>query len=243
MSNQLEKLKGLFLRSKIIAILVLVAVILIATGDLLDSIQMIKSLVFPIRGESAVDSTTHILPEEPKPHNDSGYVEPKFESEPKENHEEPKPNFQKVIAVLIREKIDAAFDDELGYYFSSKLKTPEHKIIPVTQLEKVFKAKSRFNIIYENGLLHSHRSQDYQGFLLLGIKERYFRSSEEHEGLVVADVTIRFNVISLSTGELINSFSMSSRKPGVSERQAYQYAIDDLKSDYSALTNSIERTN
>jgi hypothetical protein len=192
---------------------------------------------------SAVNSTTSNISVESKSYRDSAYVESKFESTPNKSSEEKKTNVQKVIAVLIREKTDAAFDDELGSYFSSMLKVPEHKRISVTQLEKVFKTKSKFNTIYENGLLHNQRSQDYQGFLLLGIKEKYFRPSDVSGDLVVADVTIRFNVISLPTGELIKSFSMSSRKPGVSERQAYQYAIDELRSDSTALINSIQQAN
>jgi len=192
---------------------------------------------------SAVNSTTSNISVESKSHHDSGYVKSKFESTPNNNSEERKTNGQKVIAVLIREKIDATFDDELGHYFSSKLREPGNKGISVTQLEKVFKVKSDFDSIYKNGLLHNLQSQDYQGFLLLGIKEKYFRPSNVSDDLVVAEVTVRFSVISLSTGDLIDSFSMNSRKPGVSERQAYQYAIDDLKSDYSAITNSIQQAN
>lgn len=192
---------------------------------------------------SIVNITESNVSAESKSYRDSGYIEPKADPKPIEKDDKPKSNFQRGIAVLIREKIDGEFDYVLGHYFSSKLEELGIKEISVTQLEKLFEAKSKFNSIYEDGLLHNQQSHDYQGFLFLGILEKHFKPSDVIDGSITADVTIQFRVISLSTGDLIDSFFVNSHKPGVTERQAYENAIDALKSDYTSLTNSIQNAN
>jgi hypothetical protein len=149
-----------------------------------------------------------------------------FSNSPPNSTESIKKNSLSILIVEDVKKINW----DLTHRMASLLKKSGREVITSPVLNDTFVLSGEFEQIYNGSKIQIERLGERipTALLILGKQNTIYFKDPDYEGLITADITIQFKILSVIKGSVENSFPISKRGGGYSKNKAHNVAVRNV---------------